>query len=227
MRRGKRKCQSATSVIDSCSKLSRKNSVCKFPSLSFHRKTRDQTQQPKLISTKKATESAVVSDKAIQTPGLCDFQGTVSNAHFLDTPRRQPASIRKRNVERFPGGAASSSRGPDQPETPPVQLAKRCRISTESVSTPAPTEISADPPPDVDTPEAVPDRTRSPTLPIEGLQILLVRPCTPHNLPPDSLVPDTPERDYGLKVTWRRRRGLMLLLKEKGHLSNSDVVIHS
>ncbi|KAG7225639.1 hypothetical protein INR49_005046 [Caranx melampygus] len=35
VRRGRRKCQSATSILDGCSQLSRKNSVCKFPSLVF------------------------------------------------------------------------------------------------------------------------------------------------------------------------------------------------
>ncbi|TKS90541.1 Tubby-related protein 3 [Collichthys lucidus] len=35
VRRGRRKCLSATSILDSCSQLSRKNTVCKFPSLKF------------------------------------------------------------------------------------------------------------------------------------------------------------------------------------------------
>ncbi|XP_029020091.1 RAD9, HUS1, RAD1-interacting nuclear orphan protein 1 [Betta splendens] len=228
VKRGRRKCQSATSITDNCSKLSRKSSVCKFPSLSFHRRTREQTQQSKRTCTKKATASAVVSDKAEQAQGSSELKKTVSNAHFLDTPKRQPASIRKRNAERISGGGFSSS-GLPQPKSPPIQLAERCRISTESVSTPAPIDTcSADPPPDVDTPEALPDRINSPSLPFVGLHSLLVQPCTPpHNQPPDLLVTDTPESIYGLKVTWRRRRGLMLSLKERGHLSDSDVVIHS
>lgn len=229
VRRGRRKCQSATSIIDSCSQLSRKNSVCKFPSLSFHRRPRDQSHHPKRICTKKATESAVVSDKGNQTRGSCEIKRTVSNAQFLDTPKRQLASIRKRDVERFCDGSASSSSCLDQPETPPIRVTERCRISAEGVSTPASTEVSSvDPPSDVDTPKAVQDTNSCPSFSSVGLHSLLAQPCTPpHNQPPVILVADTPERDYGLKVTWRRRMGLMLLLKDRGHLSDSDVLIHS
>lgn len=59
------------------------------------------------------------------------------------------------------------------------------------------------------------------------LNLLWSPPSTPSsNRTVDILVPDTPERDYGVKVTWRRRRKLMLLLKERGHLSDSEAVIH-
>ncbi|XP_043093856.1 RAD9, HUS1, RAD1-interacting nuclear orphan protein 1 [Puntigrus tetrazona] len=36
------------------------------------------------------------------------------------------------------------------------------------------------------------------------------------------LVMDTPEKDYGLKVTWRRRKGLMKLLIDRGQLLPAD-----
>uniref|UniRef100_A0A4W3IT59 Reverse transcriptase domain-containing protein n=1 Tax=Callorhinchus milii TaxID=7868 RepID=A0A4W3IT59_CALMI len=58
--------------------------------------------------------------------------------------------------------------------------------------------------------------------------------CLPpfyHLLPPLSwlrppvLVPDTPEKQYGLKVTWRQRPHIMQFLQEQGKLSEEDVLI--
>ncbi len=230
MRRGRRKCHSATSILDSCSQLSRKTSVCKFPSLSFQTRSRDQSHQLKSTRSKKAAESTVVSDAGNQPRGKS--KRTVSSAQCVDTPKRQLTSIRKRNVERFSDGAASSSRCLDPPETPSVQVTERCRIPADGASTPAPNEFSTSevssvgPPPDVDTPKVIQEGSSCPSS--ASLHLLLPQPCTPPcNQPPDILVADTPERDYGVKVTWRRRRGLMLLLKERGHLSDSDVLIHS
>uniref|UniRef100_A0A4W3IJZ1 Reverse transcriptase domain-containing protein n=1 Tax=Callorhinchus milii TaxID=7868 RepID=A0A4W3IJZ1_CALMI len=37
------------------------------------------------------------------------------------------------------------------------------------------------------------------------------------------LVPDTPEKQYGLKVTWRQRPHIMQFLQEQGKLSEEDV----
>lgn len=232
MRRGRRKCPSATSILDSCSQLSRKNSVCKFPSLTFQTRSRDQPHQQKSKRTKRATERTVVSHAGNQPQGSCQIKGVLSGAQNTDTPKRQTTSIRKRNLERFSDSAASSSRRSDQPETPSVQVKERCRIPADCASTPASNEFSTtedgsvDPPPDVDTPKVIQEGSSrlSPT----SLHLLQPRSCTPPcNQPPDILVADTPERDYGLKVTWRRRRGLMLFLKERGHLSDLNVLIHS
>ncbi|KAF3705230.1 RAD9, HUS1, RAD1-interacting nuclear 1 [Channa argus] len=194
VRRGRRRCQSATSVRDNCSQLSRKNSVCKFPSLLFHKGPRDQSQHPRRTCTKK---TKVVSDTGNQPQRSCQIKRTVSSTH-LDTPK-----------------------------IPTIQVTKRCRIPADSSSPPASTEHSSvDPPPDVDTPKAAQDRRKDISFPSVLFQ--LAQPCTPPcSGPAEILVANTPERDYGLKVTWRRRRGLMLLLKKKGHLSESDVLIQS
>ncbi|XP_070848511.1 RAD9, HUS1, RAD1-interacting nuclear orphan protein 1 [Chaetodon trifascialis] len=231
-RRGRRKCLSATSILDSCSQLSRKNSVCKFPSLTFQTRSRDQPHQAKSTRSKRAAERAVVSHAGNQPQGSCQIKGALSSALYSDTPKRQRTSIRKRNVERFSDSAASSSRCSDQTQTPSVQVTEKCRIRADCASTPASNEFSTtedasvDPPPDVDTPKVIQEGSSdsSPT----SLHLLLPQSCTPpYNQPPDILVADTPERDYGLKVTWRRRRSLMLFLKERGHLSDSNALIHS
>lgn len=200
--------------------------MCKFPSLTFQTRSRDQSHQPKSTHKRKATECTVVSDAGNQPQGLCQIR-TVSSAQYSDTPKRQTTSVRKRNVERYSDGAASSSRCLDQLETPSVQVKERCGIPADGASTPASNELSSvGPPPDVDTPKVIQEESSGPSP--TSLHLLLPQSCTPScNQPPDILVADTPERDYGLKVTWRRRRRLMLLFKERGHLSDSDVFSHS
>lgn len=220
-RRGRRKCHSTTSILESCSQLSRKTSVCKFPSLSFHTGSRDQLHRPKRACTKKATDSTVVSDTGNQPQGSCKGRKSASNAQFLDTPKRPQTSAKKRRAQK-----PSSGRHLDQPESLSVQVTKRFRIP-DGASTSTSVDVnSVEPPPDVDTPKSVQDGRSSPSIP--SIHLLLPQPCSPPcDHPSDILVADTPERDYGLKVTWRRRRGFMLMLKEGGHLSDSDVLIHS
>lgn len=226
VRRGRRKCPSATSIFDSCSQLSRKSSVCKFPSLTFSH----QSHHPKSTRAKKATKCTVVSDTGSQTQGSCPIKGTVSSAQYSDTPKRGTTSIRKRNVKRYSDGAASSSGCLDEPETSSIPVSEKCGVPVDGASTPAfnefgTTEVSSvGPPPDVDTPKLIQEGSSGPSS--SSLDLLLPQSCTPpSNQPPDILAADTPERDYGVKVTWRRRRGLMFLLKQRGHLSDSDVLI--
>ncbi|KAM8909674.1 RAD9, HUS1, RAD1-interacting nuclear orphan protein 1 isoform 1-T3 [Spinachia spinachia] len=220
-RRGRRKCLSATSVLDGCSALSSKKSVCKFPSLAFHTRPRDQAHHLKSARGNRSTESTVVSD---QPRGSRQTKRKVSSA-------KPPTSIKLSNGESLTDGAASCSRRLDQPETPSLQVAEKCRTPADGVNTPASNESSdaevsgVSPPPDVDTPKVI--KGGSSCHPLPSRLLLEAPPRTPPcDLQPDILVADTPERDYGVKVTWRRRRGLMILLKEKGYLSDSDAQIN-
>lgn len=226
VRRGRRKCQSATSILDSCSQLSRKNGGCKFPQLSFKTGSRDQIQQPKSTSAKNATGSTHVGKQQQET---CRSKRTILIAQCSDTPKTQFASVRKKTAETFSDGTSSHQRCLTEHDMPAIQVTERCRIPAVCVSTPPckDTEISSvDPPPDVDTPKATEEGASCPS-PL-SLHLLLAQPCTPPcNRPPDILVADTPERDYGIKVTWRRRKNQMLLLKQRGHLSEADALIHS
>ncbi|XP_047431489.1 RAD9, HUS1, RAD1-interacting nuclear orphan protein 1 [Mugil cephalus] len=228
VRRGRRKCQTATSFLGSCSQLSRKNSVCRFPSLSFHGGSRDQSHQPKRSRKKKAAECTAVSDERNPQRESCKNQRTDSTAQYSDTPKRQLSSFRKRKSKTFSDSSSSHSKSLDQP----LKQRDGRHVPPNGASTPASNEFSTPdvssvgPPPDVDTPEVIQEGSSRPSSPL--VHMLLAQPCTPPcNQPPDILAPDTPERDYGVKVTWRRRKGLMLLLKEKGYLSESDALIHS
>ncbi|XP_041833533.1 RAD9, HUS1, RAD1-interacting nuclear orphan protein 1 [Melanotaenia boesemani] len=224
MRKGRR-CQSATSILDSCSQLSRKNSVCKFPSLSFQTGSKDQCQKPKSGRTKRGAECTVVSDVRNQPWGSRQNERTLSR-QCADATKRQLAKNRKRNTETF---SAATNRCLEIPEIPSIDVTERCRIPADGASAFTfrkfgTTEVcSVDPPPDVDTSKISHEGSSCPSSPVH---LLLAQPCTPPcNQPPDTLVADTPERDYGVKVTWRRRRGLMLMLKERGHLSESATLI--
>ncbi|XP_029901260.1 RAD9, HUS1, RAD1-interacting nuclear orphan protein 1 [Myripristis murdjan] len=236
VRRGRRTCQSTTSVLDRFSQLSRKSTACKFPQLSFERRTRDQSLQAKQTRGKKTTASAALAGPADQPQGSCQINSTISHtsAQYVDTPKRQSSLARKRNVGDS-DGTASSSRRLDALGAPSIGVTGTCIIPAPSALTPPLTELrtpnvsSVLTPPDVDTPEVPQEGSVCPSsFPFPHL---LLPPCQastpPHDQTADVLVADTPERDYGLKVTWRRRRALMMMLKEKGYLSDSDVLIHS
>ncbi|XP_020505132.2 RAD9, HUS1, RAD1-interacting nuclear orphan protein 1 [Labrus bergylta] len=229
VRRGRRKCQAA-SILDSSTQLSKKNSVCKFPALAFQTRTRDQSRRTKGTLSKKATECAAVPDVGNQPRGSSPVKKTVSSRQCLETPKRQSTTIRRRNVERASDAAGSSNTCLDRPEIPSVQPTEGYTVPAVGASILALNEFSTTEvssislPSNVDTPKVIQEGISCSST---SLHVLLPQPCTPPcSQPPDTLVGDTPERDYGVKVTWRRRRGLMLLLKERGHLSESDVLIH-
>ncbi|XP_077090892.1 RAD9, HUS1, RAD1-interacting nuclear orphan protein 1 [Siphateles boraxobius] len=80
-------------------------------------------------------------------------------------------------------------------------------------------------PPNVETPKMPHFSSPSPT----NVRHLLFSSNQP-NTPPRSentsiLVKDTPEKDYGLGVTWRRRKGLMKLLIDRGQLLLTDAEV--
>ncbi|XP_061814898.1 RAD9, HUS1, RAD1-interacting nuclear orphan protein 1 [Nerophis lumbriciformis] len=82
-------------------------------------------------------------------------------------------------------------------------------------------------PPNVDTPKVTREDKRSLSSTPSAHWILAQPRSPPRRQTPDVLAPDTPERHYGVKVTWRRRTDLMSLLKERGLLSECDVLIGS
>lgn len=186
-RRGRRRCQSSTSVLHS------RTSVCKYPSLTF--KSRLKNQPHPTQSTRKTA------------------------AQNSDAAKRR---VKRGDAVRCPDGAASSSRCLLQPEAPSDPVEHRGRTPATPASA-QPGRLG--PPPTVETPDAIKEPSERPSP--GPLHRFLHRSCSPSNQPSDLLVADTPERDYGLKVTWRRRKDLMAMMKERGHLCDADVLIHS
>lgn len=223
VKRGRRGQASTTSILSGYSQIStRKSSVCKFPPLTFEARNQN---QPK----------PTLKRRALQCPGVSEKQPhghrpeKTSSANDQETPSRQVHSVRRRKVVRCSDGEASCSRSLDRPRAPATLVAEG---PAEGDVTPPPRELnnstvtSFGPLPDVDTPN-VPHETFSDPVPA-FLRVFVPQPVTPPgHQQPDVLVPNTPERDYGLKVTWRRRTSLLLLLKGSGRLSDSDVSIRN
>ncbi|KAF6736654.1 hypothetical protein FQA47_016509 [Oryzias melastigma] len=193
LKRRRRKCQSVTRIVDTCNEFSRKT-VCKYPRLSFHGAQRDNSHNPSGHRAKKAAE---VTSKPNQPQGSRQSKRTNS-----------PAPKRRRNPPK------SSARAPNehlnQTDNQVEEVTEESRTPPGGCSTPGP-------PPDVDTPTMRQERNSCPMSP--RVCSLLAQHSSPKHHPhPDILVSDTPESDYGVKVTWRRRKSLMMMLKERGLL---------
>uniref|UniRef100_A0A8C8S1T7 RAD9-HUS1-RAD1 interacting nuclear orphan 1 n=1 Tax=Pelusios castaneus TaxID=367368 RepID=A0A8C8S1T7_9SAUR len=85
-------------------------------------------------------------------------------------------------------------------------------------------------PPDLQTPELPSGRNHGCNGTFLQMNTLSPQPCSDPDLSADPLessssvlVKDTPEHEYGVKVTWRKRSDLMRYLTAKGMLSTSDI----
>ncbi|XP_018431981.1 PREDICTED: RAD9, HUS1, RAD1-interacting nuclear orphan protein 1 [Nanorana parkeri] len=86
-------------------------------------------------------------------------------------------------------------------------------------------------PPDIKTPDASPTKNTSlapatadlPT-PVSRKEIAQGAANTPQGNG-QVLAEDTPEHEYGVRVTWRRRKGLMKYLKSRGRLESSQIQV--
>lgn len=109
-------------------------------------------------------------------------------------------------------------------KAPELGGGKLATPSSVTVCTRTPESSSTLTPPRIETPEMPHLHPSASPLPLS-----LFSPNQPQTPPrtENLLVRDTPESDYGLKVTWRRRKKLMRLLTERGHLLHTDVMISS
>ncbi|XP_064795567.1 RAD9, HUS1, RAD1-interacting nuclear orphan protein 1 [Oncorhynchus masou masou] len=238
-RRGRKKCLSAPSILDRSSHLSRKGSVCKFQALSFQRRSTAQPLHQKHARRKKAVESTLGAheeQQGLQVHKVGSLSTEyLSNQDETETPT-QITSLRKGTAERrrlsevTPEDAAStSSRCVGALRTSAANVARHGKSPAScSAQTPAsathhtPGTDNVFSPLDVETPELHHDGSSS------FLRLLLPasQPMTPpHTVTSEILATDTPERDYGVKVTWRRRKGLMRLLIDRGYLSSAEALI--
>ncbi|CAL8318650.1 unnamed protein product [Lota lota] len=236
-RRGRRKAHSTTSILDRSSQLSRKlcpkTSVCKFPTLSFERGPTQPSNisgQPKQTRGKKSSTASVAASASTNQQQQQPQQQQASRVASL--PSRQTSKRRTRGT---PDVSTSSSAAAGRPQPPPPGRPARGRRESPgplaatsppraaAVETPGAGSYMVSSPPDLDTPKGLPgDRgIRSPRV-----YPLLVTPSQEQSqTQPETLVADTPEQDYGLRVTWRRRKGLMMALEKGGHLCKVDALV--
>ncbi|KAI5094211.1 RAD1-interacting nuclear orphan protein 1 [Silurus meridionalis] len=142
-------------------------------------------------------------------------------AHVRDFPEVRPSRSHE-------DGMVPRLNRDDVPDTTPgAEIRPEPNMSgnlTTPRSDPGRASSSTLAPPHIETPEM----SRSQPAASSSLLGLLFSTNQPRTPPRTEslLVRDTPENDYGLKVTWRRRKKLMRLLTERGQLLHADVLIN-
>ncbi|XP_072256200.1 RAD9, HUS1, RAD1-interacting nuclear orphan protein 1 [Pyxicephalus adspersus] len=145
------------------------------------------------------------------------------------------AAKRKQSVCKFPSLSFTT-----QNTTSIIQTQSFCarrpkpRLVLQTPVTESPPQRSSDnmvSPPDIKTPDVSPTRnvllapaTADPLTPVSRREMGQSATDTP-NGPEQVLAEDTPEHEYGVRVTWRRRKGLMKYLKSRGRLQSSQIQV--
>ncbi|XP_009696685.1 PREDICTED: RAD9, HUS1, RAD1-interacting nuclear orphan protein 1 [Cariama cristata] len=146
--------------------------------------------------------------------------------HPLDHPNCSRKNTQRSHNQAKKGTAAKANIQVNSPEN--------CR-ETPLLPAPQPVEPDIFSPPDVETPEVPSARNwRCSSTPPQRHS----HAWHPENeeqafgIDPDGkgesaavLVADTPEHEYGVKVTWRKRPHLMKYLRERGKLSATDILV--
>ncbi|KAK2893007.1 hypothetical protein QQF64_035061 [Cirrhinus molitorella] len=198
--RGRRNDQMATRISNKAPILgfpqTRSANGCKYIPLSFEAGSQNQREN---VSSSRTKNDRVVSSAS-------------HRKELRETPRttRFPRKAVERRMLRSRSEVSKN-----------LQFQKNAkRTSKDSVHTPN-TCLVPDPP-NVETPEMPHCSSTSPS----DVQHLLFPPnqakTPPRTENASVLVKDTPEKDYGLRVTWRRRKGLMKLLIDRGQLLPAD-----
>ncbi|XP_056311103.1 RAD9, HUS1, RAD1-interacting nuclear orphan protein 1 [Danio aesculapii] len=208
--RGKRNHQVATRITNQASALclpqTRKASVCRFTPLSFEATTVQGRENLRRPQTK--NDTVVSSDK--------------HRKELQETPRRSKFA-RKRTEKRMLRCVKSTTSKCTEVSKSLTFCNNGKGLTNALIQTPNTSSVPD--PPHVETPEMPHCSSTSPS----NVQQLLFPPSqakTPPRAENTSiLAEDTPEKDYGLRVTWRRRKGLMKLLVDKGQLLFKDTEV--
>ncbi|KAM5170906.1 RAD9, HUS1, RAD1-interacting nuclear orphan protein 1 isoform 1-T3 [Mantella aurantiaca] len=143
----------------------RKQSVCKFPSLSFASQNTTSVIQTESFCTRRKPKQKLV----LQTP-------------LLESP---------------PQRSCDNTASPPDIKTPDVSPTRDTLLAPATSALPTPVSRKETAQGAADTPQG------------KG----------------EVLAEDTPEHEYGVRVTWRRRQGLMKYLKSKGRLQSSQIQV--
>uniref|UniRef100_A0A8C8J7Q7 Uncharacterized protein n=1 Tax=Oncorhynchus tshawytscha TaxID=74940 RepID=A0A8C8J7Q7_ONCTS len=199
-RQGRKKSFSATIILDRSSQLSRKKVV--FAS-----------SKPYLFREGQQSNLSLQAHKV----------GSLSTEYLRTAERRRLSEVTPEDA------ASTSSRCVGVLRTSAANVARHCKSPVSYCArTPAsathhtPGTDNVLSPSDVETPELHHDGSSS----FLRLPLPASQPMTPpHTVTSEILATDTPERDYGVKVTWRMRKGLMRLLRDRGYLSSAEALI--
>lgn len=184
----------------------RRANSCKYIPLSFEAATAGSHHQREHFSSSRTKNDRLVSSDSHRK----ELRETARRTRF---PRKGMAAC-----------VISTSRHSEVSKN--VQFHKN-GTNRDSVQLQTPNTSSAPEPPNVETPEMPHCSNTAPSI----VQHLLFPPnqskTPPRTENSSVLVMDTPEKDYGLRVTWRRRKGLMKLLLDRGQLLPADAGVAS
>lgn len=191
----------------------RRSTVCKYPALLFDTSTSFPLRCHRGLSKKSSVEH--VGDSPEIRPPQSHSDGTISPVSRNDASK--PSSLNTRWDNASTSGAKVTPRhtgfAAGKPTTPSSLTTRTSMPAASSVLTP----------PHIETPEMA--RYEQPaSSSVLSLFFSQNHPRTPPRTE-NVLVRDTPESDYGLKVTWRRRKKLMRLLTERGQLLDTEAMI--
>ena len=217
---------SNTRYNSTCSNI-RKTSTCKYPSLSFGISAAEGLHcKNKGLRTETEFDIIRETNQTSSGPGRSNAQAKVDQV----TPRRT-YSLRTRHIDsilssnRTHEGSAENTEA-SGPLVPHMSRGMRNSAGSSETCTSVGFNLSNVGnyliPPDIDTPEISQKVASSSKC---TLLHLLLPSTPPHSDNLDILVKDTPERDYGLKVTWRRRKERMRLLMKRGQLTSQQVEV--
>lgn len=210
-RRKKKKNRLPTSTLNGTSHSTqvRRPALCKYPALLF-----DTSNSVPLRCRQGLGRKSAVSrdgDSPEVQPPQSHRDGIVSPVSRNDTPLLASLNNRRDN--------ASTSRAKVTPKNTGSAAGKLTAPNCVTARTSTPDINGVLTPPHIQTPE-MPH--------CERFFLSLVLSSNAPRTPPRTenlLVKDTPERDYGLKVTWRRRKKLMRLLTERGQLMDTEALV--
>ncbi|XP_076862469.1 RAD9, HUS1, RAD1-interacting nuclear orphan protein 1 [Brachyhypopomus gauderio] len=202
----------------------KKTTACKYPALSFEASKLVPQRCPKTLHNERTTMCGAGTPEIRPARGdhakalFSDKQDEVSAKTSIPTP-----SFSTRGEK---SGDTAIKFGSSEVLKTPGGFTGRKRRTLGLVHAPCSKGCGTSlTPPQVDTPE-MPHGDCSPSPNIFQLLFSINQPKTPpRSQDLDLLVKDTPERDYGLKVTWRRRKTLMKLLRDRGQLLGSEAII--
>lgn len=194
-RKGRRQRQCLASFLDGGTQLSRKKTLSKYSSLSFE--SRESNRSCKSQHKKNDTEDAASNVQPVQQ----------EKRPLEKNGKRKPLSV----ATSVPLNGYSATKTSRVVHTPSGCMFDPTGPADDN-ATCLPNDLQ-------NPPESVRESMSGSTL-----HWLLTEWSMPLcSQPSQILVANTPERHYGLKVTWRRREEFMILLKQRGHLSDSDV----
>lgn len=205
----------------------RRTAVCKYSPLSFETNTAVSQHRHKNLQAKTSIQVAK-EVRCLRVRKDILVSADYLNKELVETSKRTP-SLRK-GMKRITATSVVTPVASRHTEVPPNHENEK-RTSEGFVHTPVskegqtPNSTSVPAPPEVETPE-MPHRSSASSASVSHLLFPPNQARTPPRTQNTSvLVEDTPEKDYGLRVTWRRRKGLMKVLMDRGKLLVTDTEV--